>query len=369
MHDASFDHLADDLRFQGASCAMLGSPVWAEVLRRMADDVAADGPTRDICAAHRDDRFGLAIPLRLLSGLHELALTGASTRLAARLPSCTGTALDVSDGRVADDLWTAVTAAFSDHADALAAALDADVQTNEVARSAGLAVGLAAIRSMTGLPLHLFEIGTSAGLNLRVDHFHLDPSTTIPGAATLGGATSPVVLAGLWDTDPGFGNVPMGDLQIERRAGCDPAPIDPTTDAGVARLRSFIWPDQTTRDERLRAAIAVARAHPAELRRAPAGTFVPAVLAEPHPGAVAVIQHSIMWQYIDKEERPRIVEAIEAAGAAATPDAPVAWVAYEPAAGQPHAAVTLRLWPQAPEPTVVAHADFHGRWVRPLVKT
>ena len=45
-------------------------------------------------------------------------------------------------------------------------------QTNEIARSAMLLPGFLTVARETGLPLDLFEIGASAGLNLLFDSFH-----------------------------------------------------------------------------------------------------------------------------------------------------------------------------------------------------
>ena len=61
--------------------------------------------------------------------------------------------------------------AASDHADQLRAALDQPPQTNEVGRAAALIGGLLILTHRFALPIRLFEIGCSAGLNLRADYF------------------------------------------------------------------------------------------------------------------------------------------------------------------------------------------------------
>ena len=50
-------------------------------------------------------------------------------------------------------------------------ALDQPPQTNEVGRSAALLGGLLVLVDRFQLPVRLFEIGCSAGLNLRADHY------------------------------------------------------------------------------------------------------------------------------------------------------------------------------------------------------
>jgi len=70
-------------------------------------------------------------------------------------------------------------------------------------------------RAATGLPLRLLEIGASAGLNLRWDHFP-------------------------------FLDVPV-TIRVAERRGCDLNPMDPTLDESRAALLCFVWPDQTER--------------------------------------------------------------------------------------------------------------------------
>ncbi len=57
-------------------------------------------------------------------------------------------------------------------------------------------------------------------------------------------------------------------LNIAARAGCDPQPVDPTTEEGRLTLTSYVWGDQRERLERLRAALDVAAATEAPVERA-----------------------------------------------------------------------------------------------------
>src|SRR5690606_9660360 len=65
-----------------------------------------------------------------------------------------------------------------------------------------------------------------------------------------------------------------GSLDIVSRAGCDIAPVDVRQHDGAMRLRSYVWPDQTARLERLDGAIQLANSHPYELRKEDAADFV-----------------------------------------------------------------------------------------------
>ena len=61
-----------------------------------------------------------------------------------------------------------------DRGQELQAAIACPVQTNEVGRCAALVGGFLTVAARTGLPLRLCEVGTSAGLNLRFDHYRYE---------------------------------------------------------------------------------------------------------------------------------------------------------------------------------------------------
>ena len=75
--------------------------------------------------------------------------------------------------------------------------LDHPPQTNEVGRGAALAGALCHLVAQHDRPVRLVEIGTSAGLNLRADHF------LITGAGvSYGPADSPVRMPEAWRGKP-----------------------------------------------------------------------------------------------------------------------------------------------------------------------
>src|SRR5207248_425262 len=95
-------------------------------------------------------------------------------------------------------------------------------------------------------------------------------------------------------------------------------------------LTASVWADQLERLELLRAALQVARSVPATIDRASAGGWLETALAEPAAGVVTVVFHSVVLQYLSDDERPRVHDLIQAAGARATDDAPLAWLRLEP---------------------------------------
>jgi hypothetical protein len=140
------------------------------------------------------------------------------------------------------------------------------VQTNEVARAAALVGGFLYVVERSQLPLRLLELGASAGLNLRWDHFRYVANHR----RAWGPPRSSVRFEGVFK-----GDVPLrGACEVVERSGCDPYPIDPTTRDGELRLKSFVWSDQLDRLERLNAAIAISRRVPATVDAADAADWL-----------------------------------------------------------------------------------------------
>src|SRR2546423_4743412 len=68
----------------------MGSPFYADLLDRMADDVLAGGPVGRFLGDQLDTSYEEAVPLRFLGGVHRLGLARRAPPLAARLPSLGG---------------------------------------------------------------------------------------------------------------------------------------------------------------------------------------------------------------------------------------------------------------------------------------
>lgn len=232
--------------------------------------------------------------------------------------------------------------------------LDSPPQTNEVARAGVLFAGvMAAVAACGGLPVRLFELGASAGLNLNMDRFGYQL-----GGVTAGDPTSPVQLAPQWEGPPPA----LARVQVQQRSGVDINPLD-VSDASVrARLLAFVWPDQPERVVRAQAAIGLAQAQPPPLVQGDAADW-----AETHvrsqKGSLAVVYHSIAHQYFSFETQTRLAVHMAAMGAATRADAPLAWLRYEmddPAVPQ-LPSLRLTLWQGGePEERLLARAHPHG---------
>lgn len=300
---------------QAGWAAKLGSPMYETLLQRMADDVRAGGPCLAALEPHTQLSRMLG-PLLLLAAIHRMVLEGQLPEAARFYPSMGG------QGDV-NGLWPHLLEAVP------RAAPPVCLQTNEVERSRALLPGFLEVVRQTGLPLRLLEIGASAGLNLRWDHFP-------------------------------FLDVPDSVRVIERR-GCDLNPIDPTLAESRAAMLCFVWPDQSDRIQKLAQAIEIARCVPAPVDRCDAADWLRIQLADSRPGVATVVFHSVVMLYLTEEGRENVRRVIEDAGARVTVNTPLAWLSMEPGVDQ--ADVRLTMWPGG-EPRLIAQAGYHGRDVR-----
>lgn len=335
------------LRAQAEQCAAHGSALTAALLLGAADDYEAGGPTAELLAPHADDPSGSVPSLRLTGALHRLVLERTAPELALHYPSVGGTA-------GVDGAWQVARRTIAEHLDELREAVRRPVQTNEVGRSAVLYGGLLHVAARTRLPVRLLELGSSAGLNLRVDRFAYE----VDEGVVLGEQGSPVRLSRPW-----AGSSPPYDvdLHLVERAGCDPSPLDPASAADRLTLTSYVWADQVERFERLRAALEVAAQHPVEVERLPASEFLRRELAAPRPGVVTVVWHSVVRQYLEPQERATVEHLIAEGAARATADAPLAHLSMEPerVGGGYRFAVELALWPDGRR-DLLAECQGHG---------
>ena len=346
---------AEQLRRQAVWCRELDSALYAALLEEAGRDCLAGGPSWSVLDGHEDMPLGDALAIRFLGAVHRLVLEGRAPALAAHYPSAGG-----SFGP-AESPWPAFRDVLAAHAPRVRDLLLSPVQTNEVARCASLLGGFLTVAAETRLPLRLLEVGASAGLNLRFDRFRYESE-----GFAFGSPAAPVRFRDVFD-----GAVPRlaAALEIAERSGCDQAPVDAASAEGRLTLRSFLWPDQTARRERLDAALGVAESVPASLERAEACEWT-ANRAVPERGVATVVYHSIVMPYLGREGVRRFTQIVRAAGARATVDAPLAWLYLEPSrrgdAGWEHS-VCLSLWPGG-EPRVLALSSPHGppvRWKGP----
>ncbi|MDQ1385431.1 MAG: hypothetical protein QOG65_2810 [Actinomycetota bacterium] len=343
---------AELLRWQEAGC-LLGSspsPFYAALFGRFAADCEqGSAPVADLLA-RAPMTINAAAPLRLFGGVHRGVLVAEFPELAATWPTTEHPAGDV------DGAYDLLRTLFASPPASVLDALSRDPQTNEVGRSAALALGLAQIGRLTRKPIRLFEIGSSAGLNLRIDSYFCD------GGATTWGSPDAALHFGAdcYEKQADF----AGATPIIERRGCDINPIDATTDDGAATLMSYVWPDQFARLDRLRRALEIARAVPAGVDVQSADEWVDRRVVTV-PDTATVLMHSVMWQYMPDAVQNRITATLAERGAAATDDAPLALVSMEPGPQAIAMDLSVTLWPGG-DREVLAHCGGHGPPIEPL---
>jgi hypothetical protein len=323
-------------------CERLGSPLTAFVCRTLASElVDRTAVARRILGWSGDPALRHdSLPLRVCGALHRLVRGGRSSSLATiyarRKPLDSG------------QLWSVIEDAFSRHEPLFGEYLSRAPQTNEVGRSAAVMVALLELAARFDLPLELFELGASAGLNLVPDRHSYEFGSAVWGMRAA------VHLAPLWK-----GNSPpvRADLRIVVRRGVDVAPVDVRSPSQRERLISYVWPDQPQRMERVQAAIGAVSGSDVILDAGDAGAWLASKLSpSAPPGRLRVVFHTIAWSYFSAATQARATRALERAGEAATTSTPLAWVRYELEDGG--AALRVRTWPDG-EDRLVARGTPH----------
>lgn len=339
----------DNFENQSRACARLGSPFTAALCRAIP---AAMGETRlaAVLRGWQGDAALDALALRACGGLHALVLTGAAPELAALYPP------HETDAAA---LHAVLTATIAEHDGFLTDYLDKPPQTNETGRSAMILGAALIVAQATGLPLDVFEVGASAGLNLLFSHYDYD----LGDGREWHAPDAPLTITSDWS-----GALPPLDqtLRVVARKGCDRNPLAPGNPDDRLRLLSYIWPDQAARLARMRAALDHAAHQTVSVDADDAAAWIERQVQEaPVPGTARMFYHTIVWQYLPDTVRDRITTALQQAGAAATADTPLAWFRFETDQGASGdgALMELTLWPGG-ETRVLGRADFHGRWVR-----
>jgi hypothetical protein len=298
---------ADRFLLQAQACRDMGSPLTAALLEGATRDMEAGGIVAELVTPFLDLPTGAVPSLRFAGALHRLVLERKAPELALHYPSVGGEA-------PVEELWPAAERAVREHYDELLLLMERTVQTNEVGRAAALFGAL----GMVGGPVRLLEIGASAGLNLRCDHFTYDL-----GDRQLG-RPGPVRLVEPWENLPPL----QYPVEVVDRRGCDPNPIDPTSTDGRLTLTSYVWADMTDRIERLRGALDIAARVPAVVEQAGALEFLTRELSDLPDDVTTVVWHSVVWQYVDPAEREAVDALLREVGGRAT--SPLVRLSMEP---------------------------------------
>jgi hypothetical protein len=168
-------------------------------------------------------------------------------------------------------------------------------QTNEAGRCAALLPVLALLPQ----PLALLEVGTSAGLCLLPDHYSYDYGRQALGPAERV-ADRPVFPCHADANTP----LPATLPNVIWRAGLDISPLDVNDFDQMEWLETLVWPEQTDRLARLRAAVQIARANLPRIVRGDLTRDLPLLVKEAPRDATLVVFHTAVLTYVpDQAQR------------------------------------------------------------------
>jgi hypothetical protein len=182
--------------------------------------------------------------------------------------------------------------------------LERSTQTNEPGRCAVLLPILASLPQ----PLALLEVGASAGLCLLPDCYGYDYGDHVlkPDES---GPDTPSLPCKLNSATP----IPQNLPRIVWRVGLDLDPVDLSDSNQVAWLEALVWPEQTDRLARLRAAIKIAAVQQPRLVKGDLRRDLARLAAEMPKDATRVIFHTAVLAYVNsRDERAEFAGATQA---------------------------------------------------------
>lgn len=179
-------------------------------------------------------------------------------------------------------------------------------QTNEAARCAVLLPILSRLEGTQAL----IEVGASAGLCLYPDRYSyrydINDINDINVSLDPADGPSPVVIPCTIDA----ASVPARMANIVWRAGVDLNPLDVRDPDQVAWLETLVWPEHSSRRERLHAAVEMVAAAPPHLVRGDLVEMTQELVEMAPAGSHVVIFHSAVLVYLQAERREKFVALI-----------------------------------------------------------
>ncbi|MDQ1655971.1 MAG: hypothetical protein QOD41_1054 [Cryptosporangiaceae bacterium] len=234
------------------------------------------------------------------------------------------------------------------------------VQSNVVRRALALRFALAALRGAVDGPVHLVEVGASAGFHLHVDRYGYRL-----GGRVFGPPDARLTIESEWrgDSPPDLSSLPG----IASRTGVDLNPIDVLDRDQRRWLRALVWPEDRVAAGLLDAALEQAAAEPVRIIRGDAIDVCPELGRQLPQDEARLVFHAATRMHVPAERRAAFDRAIDAMG----DTGPLYHVWLEPASA-PHdgssAQENCLTWhvPGSPQPINLIRAEGHLRWMAPL---
>jgi hypothetical protein len=338
------DHLAQVFLAFAATCEGR-SPLYHELAARIASDP-------EVLDLARHTQQGQPRANLVFGAVHELLSRSDGHALAAYYPSLSGVR---SEGDPAD-AWPAFRDFCMAHRDEIIAIVSTRrVQTNEVGRCGLLMPAFAHAQQRFERPLHLIEVGASAGLNLLLDRYHYRYST----GHDIGPGSEAMVRTEVRGDRPLA--LPTALPPIAERVGIDIAPVDVTDVDAMRWIEALIWPDDLDRLELHRAARTIARASPPRLIEGDGMALAFALLEEVGADVVPCVFHTHTTCQMTRAWRETFADRLGEVGA--TRD--LIHISLECLVRNSDPRLDVTWWAEG-QPTHIhfADCDHHGKWMR-----
>jgi hypothetical protein len=296
-------------------------------------------------------------PVNLLFGaVHYLLLGGASHALRDWYP-----ALATAEPRSIDSAFPVFRDFCLAHRAEIVRLIETRLtQTNVVQRCSALLPAFARVfEEGDGAPLALIEIGPSAGLNMQWDRFRYRYGADGKGGGrSWGDARSPVVVECALRGDVDLPPLPS-EIPVVWRRGIDLHPIDIGAADPVRWLRALVWPDHPGRQERLSAAIEIARQHRPAIIAGDASRELPKLIEQvPTRATLCIYGTHTLYQF----PRDALIATLRAMQASSR-SRPIRFVSVE-GTGDRCSELKVTLYQGGERTTTLAaRCNPHGRWL------
>jgi len=329
---------------------------WSEDVRRagcelyaqLASGIGGDEYLRHLAG---QARRGQPPANLILGAVHFLLLRGADHPLKAFYPTVGGKA-DTDPGNAFPYFRDFVQ---QHEADVVGLIRSRITNTNEVGRSALLHAGFRALATLSPQPLHLIEVGASAGLNIFWDRYSVRYVRVGVPFVELG-AERPLVLdcALRGEFMPPSGPTPA----IARRTGLERDPVDLEDASDRDWLRALVFPSEVGRLRRLEKAIEMFKQSLPAIRRGDALELLPEAMAEASLESTLCVYHTIVLYQFSHAMREAFDSMLVVAGLRR----PTFHLGFE-FDGQNYALVLERHADGSRDVFALAISHPHGTWI------
>ncbi len=293
-HSADLTRLAAAWRAGVDIYTKQGAPLYAELARRGAEDA-------EVMALSAHGLAG-ASPVHLFISVHYLLLGGIDDPLARYFATLN------NPPAPPEEAWPHFARFCREHRDALAELLRTrTIQMTYVERCRTLLPGLSLVAQDAGAPLHLVEVGCSAGVMLTFDHYAYEMR---PGER-IGPPDAEIMLRGEL-----HGGLPLVMPGVASRTGIDLNVIDPNSADDRRWMLATCFPELLTEQANLARAMDIVARTDIRWLEGDALKLVPQVLAEaPDP---VCLYHSACLFYWPAESRAAFDDVLRTASAGRT---------------------------------------------------